>query len=474
MKAKLICNILILLSIFSVAITGCDALPANNEAEEINASGVVEAVEISAAPEVSGRIIELYVAEGQKVSVGQQLLLLENEVLEAQYEQAEAALAAAEANLLAAESGLSAVKSNLNSAETGLELAQVQFEMALKQANLAELPQREFYWNEDVPLEFDLPSWYFSKSEETAALEVEIGSARDDLAVEKDNLVEVLGEVSNADFRAVEVRLANAQAGFLVAEILLDRQIEQNGQDAINDFVQSRYDAAEAELESAQASYDSMLSSEQAEDVLEARGRVEVANERYYTALSLLYELQIGPDALEVTSAALGVKQAENVLAQADAAVTQAESGVSVAQTAVTQAEANLKILDLQLGKLLVTAPSEGVVLSSTVEEGELVQPGITVMVIGKLDNLQITVYLAEDVYGQIGLGDQAQVRVDSYPDEVFEAEVIQIADQAEYTPRNVQTEEDRRTTVFAIELAVMDHEGKLKPGMPADVSFLQ
>ena len=54
-------------------------------------------------------------------------------------------------------------------------------------------------------------------------------------------------------------------------------------------------------------------------------------------------------------------------------------------------------------------------------------------MVIGQLDNLKITVYLAEDVYGQISLGDKAEVRVDSYPDDVFEAEVIQIADQAEY-----------------------------------------
>jgi multidrug resistance efflux pump len=170
----------------------------------------------------------------------------------------------------------------------------------------------------------------------------------------------------------------------------------------------------------------------------------------------------------------LVVEQAKDALVQAETAVAQAASSVSVAQTAVTQAEANLKILELQVKKLTVITPSDGVVLSSTVEEGELVQPGITVMVIGNLDKLKITVYLAEDVYGQIGLGDRAEVRVDSYPDEVFEAEVVKIADQAEYTPRNVQTEEDRRTTVFAIELAVLGHDGNLKPGMPADVSFLQ
>lgn len=473
MKTNSIPNLLLVGVLFTLLLAGCDALPGNEE-EGITASGIVEAVEISAAPEVSGRIAEVYVSEGDRVTAGQQLLLLENEVLEAQYDQAEAALEAAEANLSMAEFGLSAAQANAASAQTGLGLAQLQYKMALKQANLAEMPQREFSWDQDTPSEFDLPSWYFSMNEEITALEVEIESAYADLAVEQDNLADVLDEVSNADFRAAEVRLANAQAAFLVADLLLDRQIEQNGREAIDDYVQSLYDAAEAEMESAQTTYDIMLSSEQADDVLEARGRVEVANERYYAALSLLYNLQIGPESLEVASAQLGVEQAHNNVAQAEAALGQAEASVSVADTAVIQAQASLDILDIQLGKLIVTAPSGGVVLSSSVEEGELVQPGITVMVIGELDDLKITVYLAEDVYGQINLGDQAEVQVDSYPDDVFKAEVIQIADQAEYTPRNVQTEEDRRTTVFAIELVVSDHGGKLKPGMPADVSFLQ
>jgi HlyD family secretion protein len=61
---------------------------------------------------------------------------------------------------------------------------------------------------------------------------------------------------------------------------------------------------------------------------------------------------------------------------------------------------------------------------------------------------------------------------VDSFPGQTFEAAVVHIADQAEYTPRNVQTAEGRRTTVFAVKLAVENPDGKLKPGMPADVSF--
>ena len=89
-----------------------------------------------------------------------------------------------------------------------------------------------------------------------------------------------------------------------------------------------------------------------------------------------------------------------------------------------------------------------------------------------QLDLLSLTIYLPEDQYGKTNLGDKVDVTVDSFPSQVFEAEVIRIADQAEYTPRNVQTQEGRRTTVFAVELKIFDKSGKLKPGMPADIIF--
>ena len=65
-----------------------------------------------------------------------------------------------------------------------------------------------------------------------------------------------------------------------------------------------------------------------------------------------------------------------------------------------------------------------------------------------------------------------ARVTVDSFPGQVFQGTVQHIADRAEFTPRNVQTPAGRRTTVFAVKLAVDNPEGKLKPGMPADVVF--
>jgi HlyD family secretion protein len=93
-------------------------------------------------------------------------------------------------------------------------------------------------------------------------------------------------------------------------------------------------------------------------------------------------------------------------------------------------------------------------------------------MTLGRLEDLTITVYVPEDQYGQIHLGQNASVQVDSYPGASFSAAVSQIAGQAEFTPRNVQTTDSRKTTVFAVTLSLQSGLNQLKPGMPADVTF--
>jgi multidrug resistance efflux pump len=100
------------------------------------------------------------------------------------------------------------------------------------------------------------------------------------------------------------------------------------------------------------------------------------------------------------------------------------------------------------------------------------VAAGASVMTIGLLDNLNITVYLPEDRYGAIKLGQKANVTVDSFPGRVFTATIINISDKAEYTPRNVQTVEGRKSTVYAVKLSIANQDLALKIGMPADVSF--
>jgi HlyD family secretion protein len=160
-----------------------------------------------------------------------------------------------------------------------------------------------------------------------------------------------------------------------------------------------------------------------------------------------------------------------DVLELARARLKNAKAQLGLAEA---QAEADTAVIDLQLADLLIRAPVTGTVLSRVIEPGEVLLAGGSALTLADLGHLTITVYIPEDQYGGISIGQRALVSVDSFPNIAFEAFVEQIADTAEFTPRNVQTEEGRRTMVFAIELSVSDPKALLKPGMPGDVVFLE
>jgi HlyD family secretion protein len=117
-------------------------------------------------------------------------------------------------------------------------------------------------------------------------------------------------------------------------------------------------------------------------------------------------------------------------------------------------------------------APMDGLVLERLFEPDEIATPASTLLVLGDLYTVNLTVYVPEDHYGQITVGQAYPVTVDSFPGKMFEGRVTHIADQAEFTPRNVQTAEGRKNTVFAIRLSIANPSLSLKPGMPADVNF--
>jgi HlyD family secretion protein len=161
-------------------------------------------------------------------------------------------------------------------------------------------------------------------------------------------------------------------------------------------------------------------------------------------------------------------EQAAAAAAQTDAARAQLEA----ARAESNAAGAAVALVESQIASLTIASPIDGIVLARAIEPGEYAAPGAPLLRIGQLEDLTLTVYVLEDRYGEIELGQTATVRVDSFPDETFKGEVVEIADEAEFTPRNVQTEEGRRSTVFAVHLAVDDPDSRLKPGMPADVEF--
>ncbi len=129
--------------------------------------------------------------------------------------------------------------------------------------------------------------------------------------------------------------------------------------------------------------------------------------------------------------------------------------------------------LELQLDKMTIRSPLDGVVARRSIRVGEVASPGAPLMVVTKPDPVELTVYVPEKEIGRVRIGQKVEVQVDSFPQEVFPGEVIFIATRAEFTPRNVQTQKDRLNLVFAVKVQIPNSDLRLKPGMPADATIL-
>jgi HlyD family secretion protein len=146
------------------------------------------------------------------------------------------------------------------------------------------------------------------------------------------------------------------------------------------------------------------------------------------------------------------------------------------AQTAVVaQARANVARAEARLGNAVVTAPFDGVVTIVHREPGESVTPGAPAITLLAPDDRWVRIYVPEDQMGRVQLGLRAAIVSDTYPDRVYDGEVIFVGSEAEFTPRNVQTAEERTKLVYPVRVRVSDDPGfELKPGIPVDVTLLE
>lgn len=469
LPAILVVIVLVIVSAYFIATQALD-----DDDGALTASGTIETTTVNVSPEVAGKVKDVLAIEGQPIKAGDPLLSLDDSLLAAQRDVAQSAVNSARNGLL--------------TAQNSLDLAQAQYDAAVVSARAQQGAKRLMDWSNRTPIQFEQPLWYFSRDEQIAATQYELDAAVQALQTSQVTLEGVVKDLNNADFLAAETRLSNARVSYLVAKAVYSHAQATGGKVSPEDIQvdlpafapayrtkisiaktlsgdsdviaasEDALDVAEAELDEAQNAFDDLLTTAGAEQVREARAAVTVAQERYEVALDTLSSLQTGENSPQV-------RIASAVLEQAKSAVQQAEG-------AVQQAEANLALIDVQAAKVTVHAPMDGMILTRNVEPGEFVQPGAIALTLADLSNITITVYVPEDRYGQISLGQQAQVTVDSFPAETFTAEVIHIADRAEFTPRNVQTVEGRSSTVYAIKLKVTNSEGKLKIGMPADVVF--
>ncbi len=402
-----------------------DLKDANEDA--VTGSGFIEAEQVTVAGELGGRVGVIAVDVGDEVAAGDVLVELDSEPIAARIRQAEAAFDAAAARL--------------DRVREGARPEEVrQAEAAVAQANAAR-DGAEAAWQ-------DAQAVLRSPQE----LDIQVDAAQ--TAV---NLAEEQVRVSEAGLRAAEagkdeakalLNAASAGAGSGLASAADVSQARVQFQQAEDLWLQARMavEASEVELEGARLKLEHLRVMRDNPLVLTAQ--VDAARARYDVARA---------------AADGAASQLELVLAGAPA------DQVRLAEAAVRQAGARLATLRVQQDKMKLRAPMDGTVIELAGEPGENAVPGAALLRLGQLDPVELTIFVAEKEVGDVDIGQTVEVTVDAFEDETFEGEVVSIATEPEFTPKNVQTREDRANLVFAVRIRLPNEDRSLKPGMPAD-----
>jgi HlyD family secretion protein len=148
------------------------------------------------------------------------------------------------------------------------------------------------------------------------------------------------------------------------------------------------------------------------------------------------------------------------------------EQDVEAARAQVAAAQAALDVAETQLDHTRLRAPYGGIILSRNVEPGEVVTPSQEVLSIADLSTVDLKVFVAETEIGRITPGQPAAVKIDTFPDKVYDGRVAYISPQAEFTPKIIQTHKERVKLVYLVKVSVPNPHFELKSGMPADVWF--
>jgi HlyD family secretion protein len=294
--------------------------------------------------------------------------------------------------------------------------------------------------------------------------------------------------------QSAEARLAQARVSLQVEPTTIRSQIRQ---------AEESLRAAEERLRMLQAGSRAQEVEEARENLRQAQSRLEIARltrDRYQALLTdgaiARQDLDRAQTDLDGAAAAVrgsqqrlglleeGSRPEDIRMAEADrdraaAALEAARANaatlelrrqdVQVAEAAVREAQANVRRLETQVTELQVLAPLDATVLTKAVEEGEVVTAGKPLVLLGDLEHPWIKIYVTANEVGRIKLGAPARILVDGFPGRTFRGTVTWIADQAEFTPKNIQTREERVNLVYAVKVSIANPERLLKAGMTAD-----
>jgi len=197
------------------------------------------------------------------------------------------------------------------------------------------------------------------------------------------------------------------------------------------------------------------------EDVAAAKASLKGAEEA-------LAQARLGDDRIRVKEEEIATLRAEETRAKTQARWT--EAAVAEGEASIAAAEGAKKEIQSILDDLTVVSPTDGVVLTRMVEQGEVVARGAALLEVVDLGKLYLKVYVPEPQIGRIRIGSEARIFTDAYPDTPVDATVRYVASQAEFTPKEVQTPDERVKLVFAVKLYLKENPGhRFTPGLPAD-----
>jgi HlyD family secretion protein len=146
---------------------------------------------------------------------------------------------------------------------------------------------------------------------------------------------------------------------------------------------------------------------------------------------------------------------------------------VSAGRSREDQARAQLEAIDRKISETRVLAPTDGIITTKAIEQGELVAAGTPLLTISKTDPVKLKIYVPENELGRVHIGQAAELTIDSFTDKHFQGRVTYISPNAEFTPKNVQTKDDRVKLVFEVQIMVPNPGGELKAGITADARLV-
>jgi len=247
--------------------------------------------------------------------------------------------------------------------------------------------------------------------------------------------------------------------------------------------LRQRLALARATLGSGQARLEKLLAGSRPEEIREAAAALDQAqfdleNKKVnYERMSSLFERGVIPkNALDNTEAAFKIARAAVERARENYDLVKKgprKEDIDDARAQVKQAKANVRLIETQLGYATLYAPLSGVVLVKSGEIGEVVNPGTPILTLVDIENVWLKAYIPEGDLGRVKWGQEVEVTTDLKPQKIYKGKISFISSQAEFTPKQIQTEKERVTLVYRIKVDIPNPEKELKPGMPADGRIL-